>query len=406
MSNDSITAPQGFRAGAAACGIKVEGKLDVGVVVADEPCAAAAVFTTNRFCGCPVTVGREHIRRGKLRAFVVNSGCSNVATGERGLRDARAMCAQIAAAIGCDAREVLPSSTGLIGAFLPMDKVQRGIADAVSALSDSAHSGHDFARAIMTTDTRPKETFEQVKIGKSTVRIAGCCKGSGMIAPNMATMLAYITTDAGVAPAVLRRLLRQAADRTFNRVTVDECPSTSDTVAIMASGRAAVFRSAAEQQRFSEVLLKVCESLSYQIVKDGEGATRVLEVVVTGAKSPRDAHATARAVAVSPLVKTAVHGGDPNWGRIVQALGATSVRYEPDRVVVSMLDHSDGRKNVMPLFKKGAPSPKLDRARLSSLMRQPHVTVAIDLGAGRCEDRVLTCDLSREYVTINADYST
>lgn len=398
MSNDTITGPQGFRAGAAAAGIKVEGKLDVGVVVADATCTGAAVFTKNRFCGCPVTVGREHVRGGKLRGFVANSGCSNVATGRRGLEDARAMCRQLADAVGAPHTQVLPFSTGLIGAFLPMDRIRNGIDAAVASLAPGEEAGHAFARAIMTTDTRPKSACQRITLGKTTVTIAGCCKGSGMIAPNMATMLAFLTTDAALPAAALRRLLRQAVEPTFNRVTVDECPSTSDTVAIMASGAAARVSSARNIKAFAGALLAVCDSLAYQIAADGEGASRVLEVKVAGAKSAADAHAAARAVAVSPLVKTAVHGGDPNWGRIVQALGATRVGYEPQRVRVRI-----GGNTV---FEKGAPAADLDLKRLSELMRRPHVSVEIDLHAGRFADRVLTCDLSRDYVAINADYST
>jgi glutamate N-acetyltransferase/amino-acid N-acetyltransferase len=218
-----------------------------------------------------------------------------------------------------------------------------------------------------------------------------------MIAPNMATMLAYLTTDAGLPPATLKKLLKQAVEPTFNRVTVDECQSTSDTVAIMASGAAGNLN-ARQAASFAKVLRAVCESLSYQIVRDGEGATKVLEVIVRGAKSPADAHKAARAVAVSPLVKTAVHGGDPNWGRIVQAIGATSVAYRPEKVTVRL------GKDL--LFAKAAPAADLDLAKLAEAMKQPHITLTIDLGAGKAADRVLTCDLSREYIAINADYTT
>lgn len=397
MDNNTITAPAGFKAGAAACGIKQADKLDIGILVADEICSAAAVFTSNRFCGAPVTVGREHIRRGRLRAFVVNSGCSNVATGKRGIEDARAMCRRVAERIGAKTGEVLPSSTGVIGRFLPMEKILPGIDAALGTLSSSAEAGECFAQAIMTTDLRTKQACERVRIGRTQITVAGCCKGSGMIAPNMATMLAFLTTDAGLPPAALKKLLRDAVEPTFNRVTVDECQSTSDTVAIMASGAAADLN-ARQAVSFTKALRAVCESLAYQIVRDGEGATKVLEVTVRGAKSPGDAHVAARAVAVSPLVKTAVHGGDPNWGRIVQAIGATSVTYRPEKVTVRL------GKDV--LFTKGAPARHLDLAKLAEAMKQPHVTLTIDLGAGKAADRVLTCDLSREYIAINADYTT
>jgi len=279
-----------------------------------------------------------------------------------------------------------------------MDRVQRGIAEALASRANTPEAGLAFAKAIMTTDTRHKQAIARVKIGGANVTVAGCCKGSGMIAPNMATMLGYLTTDAGLEPAVLQRVLRAAVEPTFNRITVDECESTSDTVAMLASGALANLASEAEIEKFAACVQEVCADLAYQIVKDGEGATRVLEVVVTSAKTPEDAHTAARAIAVSPLVKTAVHGGDPNWGRIVQALGATRVAYELMNVTVHLAD--------MLLFAKGAPAPQLDTARLSEAMRQPHVTVRVDLGAGTAQDRVLTCDLSREYVAINADYST
>ncbi len=398
MPNDTITAPEGFRCAATACGIKKTGALDLAVLAADATCTAAAVFTRNRFCGCPVTVGREHIRRGRLRAVVVNSGCSNVATGARGLRDARSMCRLTARGLGAAETEVLPSSTGVIGRYLPMDRVRAGIRAALQKLSPDREAGEAFARAIMTTDTRPKQACARVRIGRQRITVAGCCKGSGMIAPNMATMLAFLTTDAGLPAGRLSRLLRAAVEPTFNRITVDECPSTSDTAALLASGRAGALTSDRAVRSFADALLAVCGDLACQIVADGEGATRVLEIAVTGARSPADAHTVARAVAVSPLVKTAVHGGDPNWGRIVQAVGATSAVFQPEKVRVWLAGTL--------LFARGGPARGLDLRRLSSLMKRPHVPVRIDLGAGRASDRVWTCDLSREYVTINADYTT
>ncbi len=398
MSNQTITAPKGFRAGSAACGIKSKGGLDLGLLVAEAPSPAAAVFTQNRFCGAPVTVGREHLRSGKLRAVVVNSGCSNVATGQRGIRDAEAMCRQVAELVECREVDVLPSSTGVIGHFLPMDKIRAGIAAAYDSLSDSAVAGKRFAQAIMTTDTCVKQACERVRIGRATVTVAGCCKGSGMIAPNMATMLAYVTTDAAVHRSDLRQMLWAAVEKSFNRVTVDECPSTSDTVAVLASGLSAAIENSRASTAFADALRAVCESLAYQIVADGEGATKVLEVIVRGARNAGDAHAAARAIAVSPLVKTAAHGGDPNWGRIVQALGATDVTYDPQKVTV--------RLDRTVIFRKGAPAADLDPRKLAKIMNRSHVPIVVDLGAGRAADRVLTCDLSRDYVAINADYHT
>ena len=402
MPNQTITAPEGFRSGVAACGIKKDGATDLGLLVADRPCSAAAAFTTNRFCGAPVVVGREHVRGGRIQAVVANSGCSNVATGARGLRDARAMCRLAGAAVGVDPMLVVPSSTGVIGRFLPMDKVAQGIATAAARLSNSAAAGEAFARAIMTTDLRPKQACVRLRLGRSRVVVAGCCKGSGMIAPHMATMLAYLTTDAGVPPAVLRRFLLAAVEQTFNRVTVDECQSTSDTVVLLASGLAdnTPVRSAtsADGRAFAAALYEVCASLAYQIARDGEGATRVIEVRVRGARTPADAHQVARAIAVSPLVKTAVHGGDPNWGRIVQALGTTSAAFDPRKVRVYI--------GPVCVFRRAEPVRSVSLASVSRLMKAAHVTVTVELAAGRCADRVLTCDLSREYVSINADYTT
>jgi len=398
MKNNTITAPPGFQVGVTACGIKDSGNLDLAVLVSEATCTAAAMFTRNRFCGAPVVVGKEHMQNGRLHALVVNSGNSNVATGKRGIADARTMCRQVAEIVGVDESDVLPSSTGIIGEFLPMNKLKRGIDQALSSLSSSAAAGKRFAQAIMTTDTRPKQACERIRLGKQEITIAGACKGSGMIAPNMATMLAYITTDAKLPSRELQRMLAAAVEPTFNRVTVDECESTSDTVAMMANGLSGVIASARAKALFNGALRDVSESLAYQIAADGEGATRVLEVKVTGAKNAKDAHTAARAIAVSPLVKTAVHGGDPNWGRIVQALGQTEVTFMPERVTV--------RLDKTVIFKNFSPAPRLDVRKLSKIMKQKHVPIVVDLGAGKFSDRVLTCDLSREYVTINADYHT
>jgi len=401
MANETITAA-GFRTGSAAAGIKPSGGLDVGVIAAEAACSAAAVFTSNRFCGAPVEVGREHIRNGRLQGIVVNSGVSNVATGQRGVEDARAMCKRLAERIGGEPREILPASTGVIGHFLPMDKVLRGIDLAVENLSDSAEAGHTFARAIMTTDTRPKEAFTRVKIERSSVVVAGCCKGSGMIAPNMATMLAFIGTDAFIAPGALTWALRDAVNGSFNRVTVDECQSTSDTVALLANGRAGgrqiINTASAGYRRFAEALAEVCNSLAYQIAADGEGATRVVEVTVRNAATATDAHEVARSVAVSPLVRTAIHGGDPNWGRIIQAIGTTRARFQPESITVHICDQL--------VFAKGRPAEGMDLVKISRGMKETHVPIVIDLKAGKTGDRVLTCDLTKDYITINADYHT
>ncbi len=399
--NRTLTAA-GFHVGSAAAGIKPSGALDVGVIVSDTPCAAAAVFTSNRFCGAPVVVGRKHVGKGPLRGVVVNSGCSNVATGKRGIRDAEAMCARLADHIGCEPTQILPASTGVIGRFLPMDKLCAGIDDAVDALADTRKAGQAFARAILTTDTTPKQAFRRVKIRGKEVVVAGCCKGSGMIAPNMATMLAFIGTDARISPSALRGALRKAVDESFNRVTVDECESTSDTVYLLANGSAgnAPIRSTVSSpyRKFATTLAEVCGELAYAIAADGEGATRVIEVVVHGAATAADAHEVARTVAVSPLFRTAVHGGDPNWGRIIQAIGTTRARFQPDRVVVRICGET--------VFRRGRPVDAADLGTISRAMQAKHVPVLIQLKAGKASDRVLTCDLTKDYIAINADYTT
>lgn len=394
----TITTPQGFSAAGVSCGIKESGALDLGLLVCDQVCPASAVFTRNRFVGAPIVVGREHIHGGRLRAIVVNSGISNVATGEAGIRDARKMCDLVAAGLECDPSEVLPSSTGIIGESLPMEKIEAGIHTAIDELSPSLAAGRRFAKAILTTDTRAKHACEKIRVGKEVITIAGVAKGSGMIAPNMATMLAYITTDAKLNATELKRLLNADVDLTFNRITVDGCASTSDTVVMMASGASAAVESKAALVAFASAVHKVFDSLAYQIVADGEGATKVIDVIVTNAKNTKEAHAAARAIANSPLVKTAIHGEDPNWGRIVQALGATEVTFEPDDVSI--------RLDRTTIFSKGTASSRVEDDKLVKIMKQKHIPITIDLGAGKASDRVLTCDLSREYVSINSDYHT
>jgi len=401
MPNQTLTAA-GFGVGAAAAGIKASGGLDVGVMVSDAPCSAAAVFTSNRFCGSPVIVGREHVANGRLQGLVVNSGCSNVATGKRGVADARTMCERLARHIGGIATDILPSSTGVIGRFLPMDKVLKGIDLAFDDVSQTEEAGHKFARAIMTTDTRPKEAFRRIRIDGTPVVIAGCCKGSGMISPNMATMLAFLGTNAAIAAPALRRALHAAVNSSFNRVTVDECQSTSDTVVLLANGKSGVRRittpTGKAYGQFAAALAEVCYELAYQIAADGEGATRVIEVTVRNAATAKDAHEVARAVAVSPLVRTAVHGGDPNWGRIVQSVGTTKAKYVPEAITVQICK--------LMVFAKGRPVETTDLKKVSAGMRGQHVPIVIDLKAGKVADRVLTCDLTKDYITINADYTT
>jgi len=402
MSNDTITAPKGFRAGGMVCGIKPSGRPDLALLVAEARCTSAAVFTPNRFCGAPIVVGREHVANGRLQAVVVNSGNANVATGARGIKDAQRMCQCVADGVGIDPHDVLPASTGVIGTFLPMGKILPGIDRLSGRIAATATGGSAFARAILTTDTCSKQAVRRMRLGRSQVVVAGCSKGSGMIAPNMATTLTYLTTDAAIRPAALRKLLHAAVEPTLNRVTVDECMSTSDMAVVLASGLAGnqpiTTAGSAAGRALAKAMLEVCDELAYQLAADGEGATRVIEVAVRRARSPRDAHIVARAVAVSPLLKAAISGGDPNWGRVVQSVGMTDAQFDPQRVTVRM-----GGQVV---FSRGRPAARVDQKALNKAMKAKCVAIAVDLGAGKASDRVRTCNLTEQYVRINADYTT
>ncbi len=398
----SITRPAGFRAAGGTCGIKDSGRPDLALIIADQPARAAAVFTRNAVVGAPVTVGRRHMRGGRLRAFVCNSGISNVATGRRGEEDAIAMCQAAADAVGGDPRNILPCSTGVIGQFLPIEKIVLGIGRLVPQLARGADADAAAANAIMTTDTRPKAAHARVRIAGTPVHVGGIAKGAGMIAPNMATMLGFLTTDADVSATLLRAALKQAvnADASFNRLTIDSDTSTSDTVAIMASGAsgaAAIRGPDREHERFVAALTEVCQSLACQIVADGEGVGHVIRVTVSGAASQPDALKVARAIADSPLVKTAVHGRDPNWGRIVMAVGKSPARVDPARLNVKLAG--------TPVFRNGEPA-RFTPAAVSRKMAADDVEIAVDLGLGDGRAVVLGADLSREYITINADYHT
>jgi glutamate N-acetyltransferase/amino-acid N-acetyltransferase len=401
-----LLSPRGFRSAGVHAGIKrTRGAPDVGLLVCDTPATAAAVFTTNKVFAAPVAIGRQHIEHGNLRGVVVNSGNANACTGSRGLRDARKMCALAARSIGCRAQEILPSSTGIIGQFLPMTKLERGIVSAAGALGTSRSHAQQFADAILTTDTKRKTAATQVKIGRETITIAGVCKGSGMIGPRMsskgphATLLAYLTTDAKFSSHIgLGRLLQIATDRTFNAVTVDDHTSTNDTAAILASGASCVSIPVGSLAvKFLDALTDLCQSLAYQIAADGEGATKVVTIHVRGARSDRDARTIARAIANSPLVKCAMNGNDPNWGRIVSAAGLSDSAFDPERCELRLQD--------VAVFRSGRPMP-FDAARLSRAMARADVNVELDCRLGKRDAVVWTCDLSKDYVRINADYHT
>jgi len=387
---------RGFRAAGIACGIKPSGKPDLALIVSDRPAAAAAVFTTNRFPGAPVVVSREHIRRGRARGVVVNSGVSNVANGARGVRDAREMTALVAAAIGARPREIQVASTGVIGRLLPMDKLRDAIPRAVESLSERGFERA--AEAILTTDNVAKLVHRRGR-GHSLV---GMAKGAGMIMPRMATMLAYLVTDLAVEPALLRRALRHAVDATFNSLTIDGETSTSDTVLVLANGAAGntpIGVGSARARDVERLIADASAELCERLARDGEGVTKLATVAVSGARDDREADRIARSIANSALVKTALFGGDPNWGRIVQAAGAAGARLTPGRVDVTI--------GGAQLLRGGEPTGGVTAfRRAEKAMKQKQVAIEVSVGRGRGRARILTTDLSYEYVRVNAEYTT
>ena len=392
-----ITAPRGFRAAGVACGIKASGNLDLSLLVSDSDASAAGVFTTNLAKAAPVLLSRDHLTQsgGRGRAVVINSGCANACTGADGRDHARVMAARTAEAVKCDLTGVLVASTGVIGVKLPIEKVERGIVDAAAQLSPT--SGAAAARAIMTTDPFPKEAAIEASAAGRTFRVGGMAKGSGMIEPLMATMLGVVTTDAAVAPGLLQRALKAAVDETFNAITVDGECSTNDCVFALANGASGVELTERDWPLLVGSLKAACEPLAIGIVRGGEGATKLITIRVSGAASDEDARRTARAIANSPLVKTAVHGGDPNWGRLIAVAGRAGVEFELSRAAVTI--------GSIVLFKDGAPHDEAS-SEAARYLRNHEVSVAVDLGVGSASSTVWTCDLSAEYVRINADYRT
>ena len=392
-----VTTPRGFRAAGVSAGIKASGNADLMLLVADAPARVAAVFTTNKVVAAPVIVSREHLARagGVARAIVVNSGCANACTGDVGLRDAREMTAETARLVGCPVEQVLVSSTGVIGVALPMDKVRSGLPKAHAALG--ADQGAAAARAIMTTDISPKEAAAKITVGGRDAFIGGMAKGAGMIEPMMATMLGFVTTDADVPPALLARALREAVDTTFNAITVDGDSSTNDCVMLLASGASGVTIDEAGYAAFLDGLTAVCRELALAIVRGGEGATKLVTVNVTGAATDAEARKAAKVIANSLLVKTAIHGGDPNWGRLICAAGRAGVAFDPSRAAVTM--------GSLVLFKDGQPHDEL-APKAAEYLKGTDLTIGVDLGSGTAASTVWTCDLSAEYVRINADYRT
>jgi glutamate N-acetyltransferase/amino-acid N-acetyltransferase len=389
----------GFRFSGVHCGIKPEG-LDLALIVSDVRASAAGLFTRSTVVGAPVELSRALVRSGRSRGVVANSGISNVATGARGLRNAEAMSRAACRAIGAADGEVLVASTGVIGEPLPMAKVRRGIRAAAAALSERGMP--DAARAIMTTDTFPKTVALRIRLGGRDVTVAGIAKGSGMIEPHMATMLSFLVTDAAASPAFLRGVLRRTADATFNRLTVDGEMSTSDTLLLFANGAAGkpALRGPRSPgaRRFEAALTEVATSLSRDLARDGEGATKLVTVRVEGARSAAEAERGARRIANSPLVKTAIFGGDPNWGRILQTLGAARVCLRLERAEV--------RISGVVVFRRGASTGPAARRRAAAKHASPEIEILVKFGTGRAKATVWTCDFSYDYVRINAEYTT
>jgi len=393
----SVTTPRGFRAAGVAAGIKANSGLDLALIVSETPAPAAAVFTTNLAVAAPVIVSRDHLARsgGTARAIIVNSGCANACTGAEGLQTARDMAADTARAIGCPVEQVLVASTGVIGVALSIDKIRHGLHDAMRTLG--ADQGPAAARAIMTTDPFPKEAAIRITVGGRDVAIGGIAKGSGMIEPMLATMLGFITTDAAIPHPLLDRALRAAVDDTFNAITVDGDSSTNDCVMILANGASGAAVDETTYGDFLAGLTTVCRELAIGIVRGGEGATKLVTVVVTGAASSADARRAAKAIANSLLVKTAIHGGDPNWGRLLAVAGRAGVAFELERAAVTI--------GSIVLFKDGRPYDEA-APRAAEYLQGKELTVGVNLGAGTAQSTVWTCDLSAEYVRINADYRT
>ncbi len=400
MANNTITLPKGFLAAGLHCGVKKSGKSDLALLACPTGAKAAAVFTTNKVVSAAVQVCKKHVKSASISAVVVNSGNANTCTGKRGLVNAVKMCAETAKQIEIDPHNVLIASTGIIGKQLPVKKIIAGISKAAAKLSASSKAGLDFAEAIMTTDTKPKQAVRRLEISGAKVTIAGAVKGAGMIAPNMATTLCFITTDVAITKPLLAKALKAAIGNSLNRLTVDGHQSTNDTAIILASGLAGnrpIVSQCPRYKRFANALAEVCDDLARQMALDAEGATRMFKVVVKGAATKADAAKACRAVADYPLVKCAVNGGDPNWGRIICAVGSAGVKLNPNKLSCKL--------GSITVFKNGTPR-KFDAKKASKVVSQIEHTITVDLGAGSASDFCYGCDLSAEYVRINADYHT
>jgi glutamate N-acetyltransferase / amino-acid N-acetyltransferase len=401
--------PRGFLWGAVRAGIKASGRPDLSAIVAPGIASAAALYTTNKIQAAPLLIDRRHLEanKGRIHTVLINSGNANCATGDAGITAAEQCCDAAAEAFDCDAHAVFPSSTGIIGVPLPVEKVRAALPALSLAVGDTADHFASVAAAIMTTDTRPKTAHAAVEMDGRQVWIAGIAKGAGMIHPQLAagqntvphaTMLVYLCTDAAAEPALLQRLLTGAAETSFNRISIDGDTSTNDTVLLLASGASGATLSDSNSTPFAAALGRVCTSLAKQIVADAEGATHLVELNVHGASSDADALRVARAIAHSPLVKTAWAGNDPNWGRLIAAAGYSGAEVDPTRITIRLGD--------LLICEHGGRAAAFDEAAAHRYLSQPEFSIQIDLELGTGTCRFWTCDLTREYVSINADYST
>ena len=399
---NGITAPLGFKAAGVGCGIKKSDK-DLALIYSEADALAMGMFTTNKFKAAPVIIDLKHLRESSnFKAIVVNSGSANACTGEKGIKDAEEMAKITAVHLGTKKQEILVASTGVIGKKLPMGKIKKGIADAVEKLSYKG--SHSAASAIMTTDTEMKEFSIDTGIkgrGNKTIKIGGIAKGAGMIEPNLATMLVFLTTDACISKEALYEALHTAVNKSFNRITVDGCESTNDSVLIMANGLARNERIKPKSkifESFAEALIFVCQELAKKITSDGEGATKLIKVNVKGAWDNKDAHRAAKAIAKSALVKTAAYGADPNWGRIVSALGSVKAKVNPEKISLKLQKIS--------LIEKGKFVKYNEKKLSASLKKSKEIIIDVDLHHGEKQATVWSCDLTEEYVKINAHYTT
>jgi glutamate N-acetyltransferase/amino-acid N-acetyltransferase len=398
IDTDKSTLPAGFLFSACTAGIKASGRPDLALALAPEGASAAAMFTRNQVVAAPLLVDRDHLRRsrGRIHALIVNAGNANCATGTQGLRAAKSVCKELAQAIKVKSQQVFPSSTGIIGVPLPIEKITAALPGLIASASNEPEALAAFATAIMTTDTRMKVAVEEISYKNHSVTVAGVAKGAGMIHPNTATMLVYLFTDVIATPKALQKCLKSTVDQTFNTISIDGDTSTNDTVLLLASGKSGVQLKAIHKE-FDAALRSVCALLAFKIVSDGEGVKHVVGLKLEQARNVSEAHQIARAIANSALVKTAWAGSDPNWGRILAAIGYSGVKINPARISIYL-----GKQQIC---RNGAAVP-FDRDQAHEHMSQPTYNIRITLGLGKSNLEFLSCDLTQEYVHINADYST